>query len=237
MKSNNNKKKKHTNTLIIIVAGIFALSLIAAMALMLKSDNEKNSENNQTSSTTSSSTTTTTSETTSNIVSEPTSNKTTSTKSTKSTTGKKETTKKTTTSKKQSSKECDMEELERIAKANKPDQYAVWKTEPTFNVPSNIQYGIGYQKFFWMWHKIGTITDGGVTRDNYIWVVASDKESGSGYPHGKGNVIHEINPSGHFKNALKYMIPKPTDAGTKEGERRGVISLYYHTSATFIGCN
>ena len=130
-----------------------------------------------------------------------------------------------------------MEELNRIAKANKPDQYAVWKTEPTFNVPSNIQYGIGYQKFFWMWHKIGTITDGGVTKDHYIWVVASDKESGSGYPHGKGNVIHEINPSGHFKNALIYMIPKPTDSGTKEGERRGVIDLYYHTSATYIGCN
>ncbi|MDE6292483.1 MAG: hypothetical protein K2L98_02245, partial [Bacilli bacterium] len=185
---------------------------------------------------TSTNTTSTTSGVTDNIVSDPTTSKTTTTKSTKTTTNNKETSKKTTT-KKQSSKDCNLEELDRIAQANKPDKYAVWKTKPTFNVPDGIEYGVGYQKFFWMWHKIGTITDGGVTRDHYIWVVASDKESGAGYPSGEGNTIHEIKPSGHFKNAMKYMIPKPTTDGTKEGERRGVVSLYYFTSVTSVFCN
>ena len=88
-----------------------------------------------------------------------------------------------------------------------------------------------------MWYKVGTIDEGGVTKPHYIWVVASDKESGMGYPRGEGNSIHEIKPSGHFKNAMKYLIPKPTDSGTKEGERRGVISLYYYDGTTAIRCD
>lgn len=227
----NNKKKKNTNTLIIIVAIIFVLSLISALIILLKTEDKKDKTNGNTTSTVSTTSSTSTSATM-EIIGSTNNTKTTATKTTKSTTKGKE-----TTTKKKTSEKCDLDELERIANANHPDQYAVWKTKPTFNVPSNIVYGIGYQKFFWMWCKIGTVTEGGVTKPKYIWVVASDKESGSGYPKGVGNTIHEINPSGHFKNAMKYMIPKPTDEGTKEGERRGVISLYYYDGTTYYGCN
>lgn len=236
MESKKKKSKKNTNVLIIIVAIIFVLSLVAALIILQKSEDSKDSSNNKTTNSQPTSSIKdevpiTTEETTEE---ETTTTKTTvsikTTKSTESTTVKKTTVKKTTNN---TSADCDMEELNRIADANRPEKYAVWKTEPKFNVPSGIEYDIGYQKFFWMWYQIGTING----EPNFIWVVASDKESGMGYPKGEGNVIHERNPSGHFKNAMKYMIAKPTTDGTKEGERRGVVSLYYYTGVTVVGCN
>lgn len=219
-------KKNHTNILIIIVAIIFIISLITALIFFLNKDDKKEDSNNNTTSST-----ITTTEKATDLET------TASTKTTKEpkTTIKNSTStsKKTTTVKTTANKKCNLEELEAIAEKNKPEKYAVWKTKPTFNVPSGIEYGIGYQKFFWMWYQIGTKNG----EPDYIWVVASDKESGSGYPKGEGNTIHEINPSGHFKNAMKYMIAKPTTNGTKPGERRGEVSLYYYTGVTSVLCS
>lgn len=218
-------KKNHTNILIIIVAIIFVISLIAAIIILLNKDDKKDDNNTKTTS----STITTTKESNE----EGTTSSTNTTKGTTTIKNSSSTSKKTTTVKTTANKNCNIEELEAIAEKNKPDKYAVWKTKPTFNVPSGIEYGIGYQKFFWMWYQIGTKNG----EPDYIWVVASDKESGSGYPKGEGNTIHEINPSGHFKNAMKFMIAKPTTDGTKPGERRGEVSLYYYTGVTSILCS
>lgn len=219
-------KKNHTNILIIIVAIIFVISLIAAIIILLKKDDKKDDNNNKTIS----STITTIKESNE----EGTTSSTNTTKGTTTTIkNSSSTTKKTTKVKTTVNSKCDLNELEAIAEKNKPEKYAVWKTKPTFDVPSGIEYGIGYQKFFWMWYQVGTKNG----EPDYIWVVASDKESGSGYPKGEGNTIHEINPSGHFKNAMKYMIAKPTTDGTKPGERRGEVSLYYYTGTMSILCS